>query len=91
MSGHYLMNKPLDVSYNSDDIIYSYFNNFLEIYDDMIEEAKSMSGGLLSNEYIYLKPVFQDIFNLILDTVKVKERTNPYIKDESEDEDFLTE
>lgn len=85
------MNTLLDVSGDSDDVMYEHFNNFLNIYDNMIEEAKDMSGGLLSNDYIYLKPVFQDIFNLIQDTVKLKEKTHPYIKDESEDEDFLTE
>ena len=85
------MNTLLDVSGDSDDVMYDHFNNFLNIYDNMIEEAKDMSGGLLSNDYIYLKPVFQDIFNLIQDSVKLKEKTLPYIKDESEDEDFLTE
>ena len=85
------MNTPFDLSKTSDDIIYEHFNNLLRIYDNMVEEAKSMSGELLSNDYIYLKPVFQDIFKLIQDTVEIKEKTIPYIKDESEDEDFLTE
>lgn len=85
------MNDPLDFPDCSDDVIYEHFNNILRIYDDMVEEAKNMSDGLLSNDYIYLKPVFQDIFNLIQDAIKVKEKTVPYIKDDSEDEDFLTE
>ena len=83
------MKTLLGISDTSDDVIYNHFNNFLKFYDDMVEEAKSMSGGLLSNDYIYLKPVFQDIFNLIQDTVEIKEKTIPYIKDESEDEDFF--
>lgn len=85
------MTSSLDLSCNSDDLIYNHFNDLLRIYNDMVEEAKNMSGGLLSNDYIYLKPVFQDIFNLIQDNIEVKEKIQPYIKDESEDEDFLTE
>lgn len=73
---------------NTDDVVYQHFDNLLKIYDSMIEESKCMSGDLLSNDYIYLKPVFQEIFQLILSSV---ESTKDIIIKEDSDEDYLSE
>ncbi len=73
---------------NTDDVVYQHFDNLLKIYDSMIEESKCMSGDLLSNDYIYLKPVFQEIFQLILSSV---ESTKDNIIKEDSDEDYLSE
>ena len=73
---------------NTDDVVYQHFDNLLKIYDSMIEESKCMSGDLLSNYYIYLKPVFQEIFQLILSSV---ESTKDNIIKEDSDEDYLSE
>lgn len=73
---------------NSDDVVFQHFDNFLRIYDNMIEESKCMSGDLLSNDYIYSKPVFQEIFQLILSSV---ESTKDNIIKEDSDEDYLSE
>ena len=73
---------------NSDDVVFQHFDNLLKIYDDMIEESKCMSGDLLSNDYIYSKPVFQEIFQLILSSV---ETIKDNIIKEDSDEDYLSE
>ena len=84
------MNSEHNWDENENDMssVYEHFNNFLKMYDNMIEEAKSMSGDLLSNDYIYLKPVFQEIFELILSTVETNKVIN--IKEDT-DEDYLSE
>ncbi len=73
---------------NTDDVVFQHFDNLLKIYDDMIEESKRMSGDLLSNDYIYLKPVFQEILQLILSSVESTK--DNFIKEDS-DEDYLSE
>lgn len=72
----------------TDDVVFQHLNNFLKIYDNMIEESKCMNGDLLSNDYIYLKPVFQQIFELILSSVETAEEN--IIKEDS-DEEYLSE
>ena len=54
--------SSLECTDKPDEKLYHHFDTLLNMYDDMIEEAKSMTGYLLSNEYIYLKPVFQQFF-----------------------------
>ena len=71
-----------------DDLTFRHFNNFLKMYDDMIEESKNMNGGLLSNDYIYLKPVFQQIFDLIISSVETNQ--GDLINNDT-DEDYLSE
>ena len=73
---------------NTDDVVFQHFDNLLKIYDDMVEESKRMSGDLLSNDYIYLKPVFQEILQLILSSVESTK--DNFIKEDS-DEDYLSE
>ena len=72
----------------TDDVVFQHLNNFLKIYDNMIEESKCMNGDLLSNDYIYLKPVFQQILELILSSVETTEEN--IIKEDS-DEEYLSE
>lgn len=73
---------------NINDIVFEHLNNLLRIYDDMIIESKCMNGDLLSNDYIYLKPVFQQIFELILSSVESNKKS--VIKEDS-DEDYFSE
>ena len=76
------------------DIVYQHYDDLLLIYKDMIEEAKRMSGFILSNDFIYFKPVFQDFFELFVSSIKVKENENDSngldIKDYS-DEDYFSD
>ena len=82
--------EPSGISDNlnsSDDIIYKHFDTILRMYDDMIEEAKTMNGDLLSNDYIYLKPVFQEFFELFQFSFQIKDQNkHKTIKDYSDDE-----
>jgi hypothetical protein len=71
-----------------DDVVFQHLNNLLKIYDNMIEESKCMNGDLLSNDYIYSKPVFQQIFQFILSSV---ETNKEHIIKEDSDEDYLSE
>ena len=54
-----------EIQYDPENPVDKHFNHFLEIYDNIIEEAKNMSGELLTNDYIYFQPVFQQIMELI--------------------------
>lgn len=87
--------EPSGISDNlnsSDDIIYKHFDTILRMYDDMIEEAKTMNGDLLSNDYIYLKPVFQEFFELFQFSFQIKDQNkHKTIKDYSDDEDYYSE
>lgn len=81
--------SSLESTDRPDEKLYHHFDTLLNMYDDMIEEAKSMTGYLLSNEYIYLKPVFQQFFDLFESSIHIKDKNK--IEDYSEDEEYLSE
>ena len=49
-------------------LIYSLKN----IYDDIIFESKNISNDILSADYLYNKPVFNDIIHLFEKSVSLK-------------------